>query len=52
VREEQADDAIHTCNFGVWTEVEWTIVVFGGFGAVGSNIPLDAREVETTDHAI
>ena len=54
VRKEEnpIGDEIHTCNFGVWTEIKGTIVVSGRVGAVGGNIPPDLGEIEAIDHDI
>lgn len=44
---------IRTCDFGVWTEIKRTVVVFGRAGTVGSNVLLDLTcEIEVVYHVL
>ena len=45
--------SVHTCNFGVWAEIKWTIVVSRRVGTVGRNVLPDlAGEVEVVHHVL
>lgn len=48
-----ANNKHHTCNVRVRTEIEWTVVVSGRVGTVGSNVlPNLESEIEVVHHVL